>query len=101
MYRLRRPFIFTRPKQHSRQSHIKRSRLETIAHALAARARQRGRNGQARTLALGLPNLGHGIHDTADEAHKDGANAGESDGRVEEDEAREGNWELVKGTCWG
>lgn len=72
------------------------SRAQRISHALAAGADRGGENTGSR---LGvLLDLGNGVDNTADETNSNGRDTGESDRGVEEDEAGDGNGELVQGT---
>ena len=73
--------------------------LERITHALHTGAsRQRA---LVLVLLLVLPHLGNGVDDTGNEANEDGAAAAKSGRRIEEDETREGNGELVEGADHG
>lgn len=82
------------------------SRLVPLLHALRTGARDGLPGGQTRLLlVLALPHLGEGVDHSADETDGDGRHAGECDGGVEEDEAGDGDGELVQsadhGVCGG
>nr|POE97733.1 hypothetical protein CFP56_79220 [Quercus suber] len=76
-----------------------RLRLQRVPHALHARAR--GQNvalaAAAGCARLRLPDLGQRVDQATDEADEDGANAGDGDGRVEEDQAGDRDGEFVEG----
>lgn len=76
-------------------------RLEPVLDALAAGAHGHVLGGQGLVLAGVLPDLCDGVDDAADEANEDGADGAEGDGGVEEDEAADGDGELVEGADHG
>jgi hypothetical protein len=74
-------------------------RAQRISHALAAGTDGRGQN---TGLRLGvLLDLGDSVDKTADEADANCGHTGEGDWRIEEDETRHGDGQLVKRTNHG
>lgn len=73
--------------------------LKRVPHALHARACRKG--ALALILILALPHLCNGVDKARYETDEDGAAAGERGRRVEEDEARKGDRELVEGADHG
>lgn len=75
--------------------------LQRILHTAAARA-ERDVCGRQNCLGLAvLSDLGECVDNTTDKANENSRNTAKSDRGVEEDEATEGNWELVQGSDHG
>jgi hypothetical protein len=72
-----------------------RSVLQRVPHALHASARRQ--HALAGILVLALPHLRHRIDKPRNETDENRAAAGQSGGSVEEDQAREGDGQLVEG----
>ena len=76
---------------------------QRVSHTLAAGTDRRGENTGS---GLGvLLDLGNGVDNATDEADSDSGNTGEGDWRIEEDETRQGDGQLVEsanhGVCGG